>query len=489
MKVPNIVGGVRSVSQRMVSLRCPLTRKILCEVPHSTRKDVDHAVACASNAFEKWSNTSVSHRCRLMMNFSQIVREETAALSHTISVEHGKSLQDARGDVFRGLEVIDFATNAASVQMGETVSNVSKDMDCYSYNVPLGVCAGIAPFNFPAMIPLWMIPMAIVTGNTFVLKPSERVPRTAIQIYDYMERAGIPDGVVNIVNGSEEVVEALCDHDAIRAISFVGSTHAGKHIYARASATGKRVQCNMGAQNFAVIMPDAPMESAKAVVSAAFGSSGQRCMAISRVILVGNRAEEWEAKLLEEAEKLTVGSGMEDSDVPPLISEEAKHRVEASITRSISDGADCLLDGRGARVEGFSKGNFVGPTLLKVDPSNRIFKEEVFGPVLQILRCESMKDAIRMINQNEYGNGTSCFTTNGVHAREFQTLVDVGQVGINVALPVPLPMFSFTGWKDSFWGCNHFYGKSGLRFFTKPKTITSKWSANDNSSSTAMPIL
>ena len=493
MRIANIIKGVRSVPKRTSVVKCPLTRNKLFSVPHSTSKDVDHAVGAARQAFQSWSKTSVSHRVRIIQRFCEIVKDEKEALAYTLSTEHGKSLEDSIGDIFRGLEVIEFASNASSLQMGETAFNISDGMDCQSFRVPLGVCAGIAPFNFPAMIPLWMMPLALVTGNTFVLKPSERVPATSMELYSYMELAGLPEGVLNLVHGSHDVVNALCDHPDVKAVSFVGSDVGGKHVYSRASATGKRVQSNMGAQNFAVLMPDAQADAPGAILSAAFGSAGQRCMAISRLIVVEGAEVATDLQtLIAGAKALTVGSGFDNADIPPLISQEAKERVEGCITQAIAEGAICHLDGRNATVEAFPLGNFVGPTILEVDASMQIYETEVFGPVLQILRCKSLQEAIDVVNANPYGNGTAIFTDSGRTAREFQTKIDVGQVGINVALPVPLPMFSFTGWKQSFWGSNNFYGKSGLQFFTQTKTITSRWKkANpaNRKESLSMPIL
>ena len=494
MKISNVVKGIRSIPKKSMPVVCPLTQSISAHVPLSSKQDVDLAVREAHEAFQSWSNTSVSHRARIMDKFCNIVKEETNALAYTLSSEHGKNIQDAKGDIFRGLEVIEFASNAISLQMGETSSNISKGMDCYSYRVPIGVCAGIAPSNFPAMIPLWMMPLAIVTGNTFVLKPSEKVPSTSMQLFEYMERAGLPDGVLNIVHGSHDAVDALCDHPQVKAISFVGSDTGGKHVYTRASATGKRVQSNMGAQNFAVVMPDAKTDSVDSVLSAAFGSAGQRCMAISRIILVKNgvrrTSDEWLNSFVQKAKELTIGSGLLHCDVPPLVSIDAKIRVEKCIEKAIDEGADCLLDGRGIQVKGYPNGNFVGPSVLKVNENMKIYNTEVFGPVVQILEVESLEEAITKVNMNPYGNGTAIFTDNGSSARKFQNEIEVGQVGINVALPVPLPMFSFTGWKSSFWGTHNFYGKSGLQFFTQTKTITSRWNAgNTQKHGLSMPIL
>ncbi|KAF8063713.1 mmsdh [Scenedesmus sp. PABB004] len=361
--------------------------------------------------------------------------------------------------------------------MGETVENVAGGIDCYSLRQPLGVCAGICPFNFPAMVPLWMYPMAIAAGNTFVLKPSERDPGASMMLADLAQQAGLPKGVLNIVHGTHDTVNRLLDHPDVAAISFVGGDAAGRYIYARAAANGKRVQCNMGAKNHAVIMPDAdPGPTVSALTGAAFGAAGQRCMAVSAAVFVGG-FERWRAPLLDAARSLKVNGGFErDADVGPLISPEAKARCEALIQSAIDQGAECALDGRGVAVPGYPRGNFVGPTLLAgVAPTMDVYRQEVFGPVLSCLEVESLDAAIDLVNANPYGNGTAIFTDSGSAARRFQHDVQVGMVGINVPIPVPLPMFSFTGWRGSFAGDTHMYGRAGVAFYTQPKTVTAKW--------------
>jgi malonate-semialdehyde dehydrogenase (acetylating)/methylmalonate-semialdehyde dehydrogenase len=492
MRIHNVIKGLRSTTKHVIRIKNPLSNDLMYEVPRSQKSNVDEAVLSCKQAFPSWSKTSVSHRARLMMDLGRIVREEMNTLSYILASEHGKNIDDAKGDIYRGLEVIDFATNATTVQMGETLPNVSKGIDTYSYKVPLGVCAGIAPYNFPAMIPLWMFPLALVTGNTFVLKPSEYVPATTMELYRHVERAGFPPGVLNIVHGAHEAVDSLCEHPDVKSVSFVGSDTAGRHVYRKASHHGKRVQCNMGAQNYAVLMPDASDDAVKSIVSAAFGSAGQRCMAISRLIIVDDEAKrDWVDELLTQTKRLSVGSGLRNADVPPVISSEARARIETQIEGAVQQGADCILDGRNVHIPDFPHGNFVAPTILNhVSPEMDIHNTEVFGPVLQIIHCKNIYEAIETINSNAYGNGTAIFTQNGIHARLFQEEVTVGQVGINIPLPVPLPMFSFTGWKDSFWGSNNFYGKSAIHFFTQTKTVTAKWiDANESHISTAMPIM
>jgi len=377
--------------------------------------------------------------------------------------------------------------------MGETLENVSKNVDTYSYRQPLGVCAGITPFNFPAMIPLWMFPLAMTCGNTFILKPSERDPGAPQLLAKLAVEAGIPPGVLNIIHGTRDAVNFICDDPNIRAISFVGSNQAGEYIHARGSKNGKRVQANLAAKNHATVLPDANKDQAiNALVGAAFGAAGQRCMALSAAVFVGE-ARNWIPELVEKARKLKVNTGVDPSaDIGPLISPESKKRVEALIQSGVNQGAKLVLDGRGIKVPGYEKGNFIGPTILSdVRPEMDVYKEEIFGPVLVCLTAETLDDAIELINKNPYGNGTAIFTRSGAAARKYQHEIDVGQVGLNLPIPVPLPMFSFTGSRGSFIGSTNFYGKSAVQFYTQVKTITSLWKDDDvdHGVSTSMPIL
>ncbi|MCO5597328.1 hypothetical protein L7F22_051404 [Adiantum nelumboides] len=374
-------------------------------------------------------------------------------------------------------QVVEHACNMSTLQMGEFVENVSTGIDSYSIRQPLGVCAGICPFNFPAMIPLWMFPIAVTCGNTFVLKPSEKDPGASILLAELAAEAGLPPGVLNIVHGTHDVVNLICDHPDIKAVSFVGSDVAGTHIYSRAASKGKRVQCNLGAKNHAVVMPDAEADlTANALVGAAFGAAGQRCMAISTAVFVGD-TRPWEEHLVERAKKLEVAAGVEpQADVGPVISKQAKDRICKLVQSGVESGARLVLDGRDIQVPAYSKGNFIGPTILSdVTPDMECYKQEIFGPVLLCMQAGSLSEAIEIVNKNRYGNGTAIFTTSGVAARAFQHDVDVGQVGINVPIPVPLPFFSFTGWRGSFAGDMNFYGKAGVQFFTQIKTVTAQW--------------
>ncbi len=393
------------------------------------------------------------------------------------------------------IEVVEHACSIPTLQMGELVEGVTTDMDTYSILQPLGVCAGITPFNFPAMIPLWMFPLAISCGNTFVLKPSERNPGATMHLMRLCEEAGIPPGVVNVVHGGKPTVDFICEHPLIKAISFVGSDKVGKYIFEKGTSNGKRVQSNMGAKNHGVIMADANKNATlNALVGAAFGAAGQRCMALSTAIFVG-QAKEWLPDLVERAKALKVAQGTDKSaDVGPVVTPEAKLRIEELIQSGIDEGAYVLLDGRGLKMEGAcAAGNFLGPTILSdIKPNMRCYKEEIFGPVLLCLTVPTLDDAIDLINSNPYGNGTAIFTNSGPTARRFQSDIDVGQVGINVPIPVPLPMFSFTGSRASIMGDLNFYGKTGVQFYTQIKTVTALWrheDAKDTKATVNMPVM
>lgn len=477
---------VSANTEKWREVKNPATQEILARVPICSEKEVGQAVQSAQKAFQTWRNVPVTERARIFIRYQALLREHQVQLAEMITREQGKTLPDAMGDVFRGLEVVEHACNIASLMMGETIENVARSIDCYSIQQPLGVCAGITPFNFPAMVPLWMFPLAIAAGNTFVLKPSEQVPLTAMRVVELAYEAGLPPGVLNVVHGGEEAVNAICDHPLIKAVSFVGSTPVGHHVYTRASSNGKRVQSLVGAKNHAVLCPDADKDRAlDALIGAAFGACGQRCMAISVGVLVGEAAA-WIPELVAKAQTLRVGPGhLEGIDIGPLISEKAKQRVETLVQQGVDEGAKLLLDGRDISVDGFEKGNFIGPCIFsKVTPEMTIYREEVFGPVLVLVQVDNLDEAIQLVNQNPYGNGTAIFTASGAQARRYQHEIDVGQVGINVPIPVPLPFFSFTGWRGSVRGDHHVYGKEGVRFFTQSKTVTARWFDGGAGSST-----
>ena len=479
-RIPLLINGefVQSRSAEWRDVINPATQQRLARVPMATPGEVEAAIAAAREAFKTWRKTPIGARARIFLKYQQLIRDHLKSLAATLTAEQGKTLADAEGDVFRGLEVVEHAANIGSLQMGERAHNVAGGVDTYTLLQPLGVCAGITPFNFPAMIPLWMFPMAIACGNTFVLKPSEQDPMVTMRLVELALEAGIPKGVLNVVHGGEDVVNALCDHADIRTVSFVGSTRVGTLVHDRATKAGKRVQCMMGAKNHAVVLPDAHKEQTlNALVGAAFGAAGQRCMAVSVAVLVG-AARDWLPELIEKARGLSVGAGdSATTDVGPLISCAARDRVEQLIARGIEDGATLALDGRLPPLSGqLKEGNFVGPTVFSgVKPGMSIYEQEIFGPVLCVAEAATLDEAIAMINANPNGNGTALFTQSGAAARRFEDEIDVGQVGINVPIPVPVPLFSFTGSRASKLGDLGPYGKQVVLFYTQTKTVTARW--------------
>ena len=459
----------------------PATQEVLARVPFATPEEMNAAVASAKAAFKTWRKTPVGARARIFLKYQQLIRENMKELAAILTAEQGKTLPDAEGDVFRGLEVVEHAAGIGNLQLGELANNVAGGVDTYTLLQPLGVCAGITPFNFPAMIPLWMFPMAIATGNTFVLKPSEQDPMVTMRLAELALQAGIPPGVLNVIHGGAEAVNLICDHPDIKAVSFVGSTKVGTHVYNRATQNGKRAQCMMGAKNHAIVLPDAhKQQTLNNLVGSAFGAAGQRCMALPVVILVGE-AQAWLPELVEMAKTLKVNAGCEPgTDVGPVVSCAALERINGLIERGMQEGAELLLDGRHPQVAGYQDGNFVGPTIFSaVSTDMTIYKEEIFGPVLCVLQAATMDEAIAIINANPNGNGTALFTRSGAAARHFQEEIDVGQVGINVAIPVPVPTFSFTGSRGSKLGDLGPYGKQVVQFYTQTKTVTQRWFDED----------
>lgn len=455
----------------------PATQEVLARVPFATADEINLAIACAADAFKTWKNTPIGARARIMLKLQELIRRDTKKLAACLTAEQGKTLPDAEGDIFRGLEVVEHACSIGTLTLGEIAENVAGGIDTYFIRQPIGVCAGITPFNFPAMIPLWMFPMAIVTGNTFVLKPSEQDPMTTMLLAELAMEAGVPAGVLNVIHGGKEVVDALCTHPTIQAVSFVGSCHVGEHVYKLASNHGKRAQCMMGAKNHAVVMPDANKDqSLNALVGAGFGAAGQRCMATSVVVMVGE-ANKWIPDIVAKAKTLKVNAGtVPGTDVGPVISKAARTRIEGFIAQGVSEGAKLELDGRNPVIAGYEKGNFIAPTIFSdVKPGMRIYDEEIFGPVLVIVNVDTLDDAIALVNANPYGNGTGIFTQSGAVARKFQNEIDVGQVGINVPVPVPVPYFSFTGSRGSKLGDLGPYGKQVIQFYTQTKTVTERW--------------
>ncbi|KAI0830727.1 methylmalonate-semialdehyde dehydrogenase [Trametes gibbosa] len=488
----NFIGGefVESKADKWIDVVDPATQTLLTRVPETTSSEFEQAVNAASQAYKTWSRTSVLTRQRFVMDLQHLLRQHGDAVASSIVLEQGKTYADAQGDLLRGLQVVETAAGIPSALLGQTIE-VSKDMDTSTRRLPLGVCASIAPFNFPAMIPLWTIPVALATGNTLVLKPSERDPGAAMIIAELCQKAGLPEGVLNVIHGTVPTVNAICDHPAIKAISFVGGDRAGKHIYERGRASGKRVQANLGAKNHAVLMPDANKNHAlNSIIGAAFGAAGQRCMAISVAVLVGP-THSWIPELIERAQKLKVNQGFEQgADLGPVISPAAKQRITSLIASAEEEGGAVVLDGRGYQVPGYPDGNWVGPTVIEATTTMRCYREEIFGPVLIVIKADTLDDALAIVNKNPYGNGTAIFTQSGATARKFEREVEVGQVGINVPIPVPLPMFSWSGNKASFLGDVPFYGRHGIDFYTQNKTTTALWKAEDaigNKASVDMP--
>jgi len=455
----------------------PATQEVVARVPFATREEVDLAVATAQEAFQTWRSTSLGARMRVMLKLQHLIREHTAELAQLITREHGKTLPDAEGEVGRGLEVVEHACSITTLQLGEIAENAATGVDVYNLMQPLGVGAGITAFNFPVMLPCFMFPMAIACGNTFVLKPSEQDPSSTMRLVELAHEAGVPPGVLNVVHGGPEVADMLCDHPDIKALSFIGSTHVGTYIYRRASEAGKRVQSMMGAKNHCVVMPDAPKEHAlNNLLGSAFGAAGQRCMANSVAVLVG-AARDWLPELVDKSRAMKVGPGTDRSaDLGPLVNPRAKQRVVDLIAAGQAQGARLLLDGRDCVVPGHEKGNFVGPTVFAdVTDGMDIYQQEIFGPVLNVVCVDTLEDAIAFINRNPNGNGTSIFTSSGWAARKYQHDINVGQVGINVPIPVPVAYFSFTGSRASKLGDLGPNGKQAVQFWTQTKTVTARW--------------
>ncbi len=480
-RVTHWIGGATSgeAAERHADVYDPATGAVSAHVAMATAEDVDQAVRAATDAFAVWSETSLTRRTRVLFAFRELVdrhRDEIAAL---ITAEHGKVLGDARGEVARGLEVVDFACGISHLLKGAFSENVSTSVDAYSIQQPLGVVAGITPFNFPAMVPMWMFPIAIACGNAFILKPSEKDPSASLLLARLWADAGLPDGVFNVVQGDGVAVDALLRHPGVAAISFVGSTPVARHVYEQATQHGKRVQALGGAKNHAVVLPDADLEAAAdALMGAAFGSAGERCMAISAVVAVGPAGDGLVERIAQRARSLTLGPGdREGSEMGPLVTRAHRDRVASYIEAGVSSGADLVVDGR--TISSPTPGGFwLGPTLFdRVSTTMSIYRDEIFGPVLSVLRAHSLEEALAVVNSNPYGNGTSIFTSDGRAARRFQHDVTVGMVGINVAIPVPMAFYSFGGWKDSLFGDTHVHGVQGVHFYTRTKAVTSSWPA------------
>ncbi|WP_193141107.1 MULTISPECIES: CoA-acylating methylmalonate-semialdehyde dehydrogenase [unclassified Meridianimarinicoccus] len=471
---------VRGTSGRTADVYNPATGEVQAQVDLATAAEMDAIIDKAAAAQQEWAKVNPQRRARIIMKFGALIEENMDKLAEVLSREHGKTLPDARGDVQRGLEVVEVCMGAPSFLKGDYTDSAGPGIDLYSMRQPLGVVAGITPFNFPAMIPLWKMAPAIAAGNAMVLKPSERAPSTALLLAEIFKEAGLPDGVLQVVNGDKEAVDAILDNETIQAVGFVGSTPIAQYIYGRAAANGKRAQCFGGAKNHMIVMPDADLDkAADALIGAGFGAAGERCMAISVAVPVGQEtADRLIEKLVPRIEKLKVGpyTAGDDVDFGPVITAAAKERITGLIDSGVDQGAKLVVDGRGFTLQGYENGFFVGPSLFdEVTPDMEIYKQEIFGPVLSTVRKETYEEALQLVIDNDYGNGTSIFTADGDTARDFASRVNVGMVGINFPIPVPLSYYTFGGWKKSAFGDLNQYGPDAFRFYTKTKTVTARW--------------
>jgi malonate-semialdehyde dehydrogenase (acetylating)/methylmalonate-semialdehyde dehydrogenase len=456
----------------------PSTGEVIARVPLGTAAEVDAAVRAAQAAFAGWSNTPAPKRATVLFRYREVLEQHFDELARLVTRENGKTLDEARGDVRRGIEVVEFACGIAHLAKGESLPQVAEQIDAVTMREPLGVCAGITPFNFPAMVPMWMYPLAIACGNAFILKPSEKDPSAALLAGELLAEAGLPDGVFNVVHGDKTAVDAILEHPGIAAVSFVGSTPIARHVYETGTRAGKRVQALGGAKNHLVVLPDADCDlAADAAVSAAYGSTGQRCMAVSVVVTVGDAADRLVPRLRERLARLRVAPGRDaNADMGPLVTSEARARVLSYVERGQAEGAELVVDGREVAIPGHEAGFFVGPCLFdRVTPGMAIYTDEIFGPVLAIVRAGSYDEALALVNRNRYANGVAIFTNDGGAARRFQAEVHVGMVGINVPIPVPMAYYSFGGWKESLFGDAHVHGREGVQFYTRGKVVTSRW--------------
>jgi malonate-semialdehyde dehydrogenase (acetylating)/methylmalonate-semialdehyde dehydrogenase len=474
------IGGkrVNGASGRSGPVFNPATGEEIRRVAFADRGEVDRAVAAAAAAFPQWAATPPLTRARILFKFVELLGREHDALAGLISEEHGKVFADAKGEVARGTEVVEFACGIPHLLKGEFAEQVGRGIDSWSVRQPLGVCAGITPFNFPAMVPMWMFPLALATGNTFILKPSERDPSAGGRIAELLSEAGVPPGVFNVVNGDKAAVDAILEHPGIAAVSFVGSTAIAEYIYKSAAATGKRVQALGGAKNHMVVMPDADLDQAtEALMGAAYGAAGERCMAVSVAVAVGGVGDRLVDRLVPRVRGLKIGPGTDpEAEMGPLVTRQHLDRVRAYVDLGVREGAKLAVDGRGLRLQGYENGFFLGGCLFdEVRPEMRIYQEEIFGPVLAVVRAPDFEEAIGLVSRHEYGNGVAIFTRDGDAAREFANRVQIGMVGINVPIPVPMAFHSFGGWKRSLFGDMAVYGSEGVRFYTRLKTMTARW--------------
>lgn len=479
--INHFVGGqeVQGKSGRTADVFNPATGEVQAKVALASKAELDAAVKTAAAAFPGWASTPPLTRARVMFRFKQLAEERLDEFAAAITAEHGKVLSDAKGEMIRGLEVVEFAAGAPQLLKGEFSENVGTNVDSYAVRQPLGVVAGITPFNFPAMVPMWMFPIALVAGNTFILKPSERDPGTSMLIAKLLNEAGLPDGVFNVVHGDKEAVDAILENPEIQAVSFVGSTPIAEYIYHTGTAHNKRVQALGGAKNHMIVMPDADMDQATdALMGAGYGSAGERCMAISVAVAVGDKVGDTIVdKLAPKVRALKVAPGTDpEAEMGPLVTKQHFEKVKSYVDLGVKEGAKLVVDGRSLKLQGYENGYFLGGCLFdNVKPEMRIYKEEIFGPVLSVVRVPDYASAVKLVNEHEYGNGTAIFTRDGDAARDFASKIKVGMVGVNVPIPVPMAFNSFGGWKRSLFGDHHMHGPEGIRFYTRLKTITSRW--------------
>ncbi len=478
-KIENYVDGSKfSISTKELSVEDPSNGEEIAKVTLSSSADFEKVIQSSKKSQLEWANVTPLKRSRILSNYKVLIEKNLNELAEIVSREHGKTLEDAKGSVTRGLEVIEFACGIPHLLKGEFSQNVGTNIDSWSIRQPLGVCAGITPFNFPAMVPMWMYPIAIACGNSFILKPSEKDPSCSIRLAELFTEAGLPDGVFNIIQGDKDIVNLILDSKDIASVSFVGSTPVAKYIYEKAAKSGKRVQSLGGAKNHLIVMPDANLNQAvDGIIGAGYGSAGERCMAVSVAVAVGDIADELVDKIHNQAQKLKVGPWTDiDSEMGPVISREHKEKIENYISIGIKEGAKLVEDGRNYKIQGYENGYFVGPTLFDfVTKDMTIYKDEIFGPVVSVVRVKNYDEALNLVNNHEFGNGTSVYTSDGEISRHFTTNAKIGMVGVNVPIPVPMAFHSFGGWKQSLFGDHSVHGMEGIHFYTKLKTITSRW--------------
>ncbi len=478
-KIQNYIDGSNfSLSKKELSVEDPSTGEVVAKVVLSSKDDFEKVIESSAKSQLAWSEVTPLKRSRILSNYKGLIEKNLDMLAEIVSKEHGKTLEDAKGSVTRGLEVVEFACGIPHLLKGEFSQNVGTNIDSWSIRQPLGVCAGITPFNFPAMVPMWMYPIAIACGNSFILKPSEKDPSCSIKLAELFSEAGLPDGVFNVIQGDKNIVDLILNSKDISSVSFVGSTPVAKYVYEQSAKNGKRVQALGGAKNHLVVMPDANLNQAvDGIIGAGFGSAGERCMAVSVAVAVGDIGDELVNKIQTEAQKLKVAPWTDpESEMGPVISREHKEKIEEYISIGIKEGAKLIEDGRNYKIQGYENGHFVGPTLFDyVTKDMKIYKEEIFGPVVSVIRAKNYDEALNLVNSHEFGNGTSIYTSDGEISRHFTTNAKIGMVGVNVPIPVPMAFHSFGGWKQSLFGDHSVHGTEGIHFYTKLKTVTSRW--------------